>query len=137
MEQILSCRQAHYLSSSRYRFRRLPPLLFLGGGAASQSREALRDYLRQHNPNLGLFYAERVWEYIASRADRGALEMESDLARLADLVVIVVESPGTFAELGAFSLSDPLRKKLLPIVDKQYCHEQSFATASRCSSSSR
>jgi len=38
--------------------------------------------------------------------------MESDLARLADLVIIIVESPGTFAELGAFSLSDELRQKI-------------------------
>jgi len=52
--------------------------------------------------------------------------MESDLAALADLVIIVVESPGTFAELGAFSLADPLRKKLLPIVDLQYKDQQSF-----------
>jgi hypothetical protein len=50
----------------------------------------------------------------------GALKMESDLAALADLVIIIVESPGTFAELGAFSNSDPLRRKLLPIVDIQY-----------------
>ena len=53
--------------------------------------------------------------------------MESDLAALADLVVIIVESPGTFAELGAFSLSDPLRKKILAIVDEPYVnHRQSF-----------
>ncbi len=31
--------------------------------------------------------------------------MESDLANLADMLVIIVESPGTFAELGAFSLN--------------------------------
>jgi F-type H+-transporting ATPase subunit a len=42
------------------------------------------------------------------------------------MVLIVVESAGTFAELGAFSLSEPLRKKLLPIVDKQFEGVQSF-----------
>jgi hypothetical protein len=53
--------------------------------------------------------------------------MESDLALLADLVIIIVESPGTFAELGAFSLSDALRKKILPIVDVEYREQrQSF-----------
>lgn len=58
--------------------------------------------------------------------ERSALEMEADLANLADLVIIVVESPGTFAELGAFSLSDPLRVKLLPLVDKKYADAESF-----------
>lgn len=115
-----------YLRSSHYRFRRLKPVLFLCGGAGSKSRDVLRDYLRKHAPGLGLFYAERVWDQIASHNNRSALKMESDLAALADLVVIIVESPGTFAELGAFSLSDPLRKKILPIVDKQYFHHQSF-----------
>jgi len=115
-----------YLRSTRYRFRRLSPVLFLCGGAGSARRDTLRDYLRKHIPGLSLFYAERVWEHIASHVERGALKMESDLADLADLVLIVVESPGTFAELGAFSLSPPLRKKLLPIVDEEHQHQQSF-----------
>jgi hypothetical protein len=48
--------------------------------------------------------------------------MEADLARLADMVIIVAESSGTFAELGAFSLSDNLRKKILAFVDRKYEH---------------
>ena len=52
--------------------------------------------------------------------------MERDLAALADLVLVIVESPGTFAELGAFSLSEDLRKKLLPIVDEEYEEASSF-----------
>jgi hypothetical protein len=54
--------------------------------------------------------------------------MERDLAALADLVVVIVESPGTFTELGAFSLSEELRKKLLPIVDIEYRGAASFIT---------
>lgn len=115
-----------YLRSDRYRFRRLAPVVFLCGGAESLNRDNLRDYVRKRRPELGLFYAERAWEQIAARSGLGALKMEADLAALADLVVIIVESPGTFAELGAFSLSDPLRKKLLAIVDEQYMHSQSF-----------
>ncbi len=52
--------------------------------------------------------------------------MEADLASLADVVVVIVESPGTIAELGAFSNSDALRPKILPIVDKDYEGEPSF-----------
>jgi hypothetical protein len=77
-------------------------------------------------PGVDVFYAEQVWEQIASRANRSALKMESDLAALADLVIIIVESPGTFAELGAFSLSDELRKKVLPVIDQRYRNEESF-----------
>ncbi len=114
------------LRSTRYRFRPLSPVLFLCGAAGSAPRDALQSYLRKHVPALSMFYAERVWEHIASRVERGALKMESDLAALADLVLVIVESPGTFAELGAFSLSAPLRKKLLPILDRRFLHQQSF-----------
>jgi hypothetical protein len=82
--------------------------------------------LRKHAPWLSVFYAEAVWDQIASLKGLGALKMEAELADLADLLIIIVESPGTFAELGAFSLSDPLRKKLLPIVDNKYEDTESF-----------
>lgn len=117
-----------YLRSSSYRFRSVGPVLFLCGAAGSSCRDTLRDHLRKYNVTLRVFYAESVWEQIASRTGRSALQMESELAALADLVVIIVESPGTFAELGAFSLSDPLRRKVLPIVDTQYRNQPSFIT---------
>lgn len=115
-----------YLTSDRYRFRRLSPVVFLCGAANSSRRDDLRDYLKKHRDQLRVFYAEPVWEQIASRPGAGALKMESDLAALADLVLIVVESPGTFTELGAFSLHSELRKKLLAIVDVSYKDHNSF-----------
>jgi hypothetical protein len=75
---------------------------------------------------MSLFYAERVWDVIANLGQRDALQMEEDLAKLADLVIVIVESPGTFTELGAFSISPPLRKKMLPIVHERYRHQNSF-----------
>ena len=115
-----------YLRSSSYHFRKLEPVLFLCGAAVSEPRDSLRKYLTKRVSGINLFYAERVWEQIASSGGRSALEMESDLAMLADMLVIIVESPGTFAELGAFSLSRELRKKILPIVDRKYRHDNSF-----------
>lgn len=111
---------------SRYRFRRLAPVIFLCGGWKSARRTNLRDYLVKHKSQPHIFFAEGVWDQIASQKELSALEMESALADLADMVLIVVESPGTFAELGAFSLSEDLRKKLLPIVDKRYKGSESF-----------
>jgi hypothetical protein len=57
--------------------------------------------LGQPSPWLSRFFAERAWEQIASHADWDALRMEADLAALADLVIIVVESPGTFRRTGS------------------------------------
>lgn len=116
------------MKSERYRFRRHGLSVFLCGGANSIRRERLRSYLLKHVPNLlGVFYAERVWEHLTAHASSmSALEMEAELARFADIVIVVVESPGTFAELGAFSLSNELRTKMLPIVDSEYKNQESF-----------
>jgi hypothetical protein len=115
-----------YLKADRRRFRRLDPILFLCGADASPRRDNLRDYLQKFHPNLRIFYAEKVWEEIATSTDRDALGMEAELAALADSIIVIVESPGTFAELGAFSNSEPLRQKLLPIVGEQHRDSNSF-----------
>lgn len=114
------------LSPEHYRFRRISPVIFICGGLNSAPRDTLRAYLKQQKPDLQIFYAERVWELISANPGLGALKMESDLAALSDLIIIIVESPGTFAELGAFSHVEALRKKLLPIVDQQYRGANSF-----------
>jgi hypothetical protein len=113
-------RLIRYLRSDKYRFRTLEPVMFLCGGANSAPRDTLRVYLNRHFPEISLFYAEQVWLRIVPTAGSNALEMEDYLGQLADVLVIIVESPGTFTELGAFSLSEPLRKKLLPILDNRH-----------------
>jgi hypothetical protein len=118
----------NHLRRSRYRFRKLDPVIFLCGAAGSKGRDAIRDYLARHTPGADIFYAERVWQEIVSLGERDALQMEEDLAKLADLIIVIVESAGTLTELGAFSLSPGLRQKLLPIVDERYQHESSFIT---------
>lgn len=92
----------------------------------SQRRDRLADYIRKHHPDKLVFYADDIWAEFANKSSSNALKIENELAKLADIVIIVVESPGTFAELGAFSISDELRKKLLPIVDLQYRNTNSF-----------
>jgi hypothetical protein len=114
------------LTPTTYRFRRVEPVVFICGGQASNPRDTLRHFLVHEHPSINVFYAEQVWEVISSTPGLGALKMESDLAELSDLVIIIVESPGTFAELGAFSHVEALRKKLLPIVDIQYRGSNSF-----------
>src|SRR5947199_7482918 len=118
----------NHLRRSRYRFRKLDPVIFLCGAAGSKGRDAIRDYLARHTPDLDVFYAEKVWAEIVSLGERDALQMEEDLAKLADLIIVIVESAGTLTELGAFSLSPSLRQKLLPIVDVAYQHDSSFIT---------
>jgi len=101
-------------------FKRLKRVIFIGGGSDSPCRAVLEKYLKKYRIDTLFFRAEDVWLEIAKRSNLNSLEMEEQLAQLADMVVIIVESPGTFTELGAFSLINELREKLLPILDLQY-----------------
>ncbi len=112
--------------AKEFNFRKVKPVVFLCGGFESARRDRLAQFLKKNHPEILAFYADNVWPFIAKQSELNALEMEAQLANLADMVLIVVESPGTFAELGAFSLGDPLRKKLLPIIDIQYRESNSF-----------
>jgi hypothetical protein len=67
-----------HLRRSKYRFRKLDPVIFLCGGLGSKSRDAIRAYLSKHSPDLDLFYAEKVWDEIAALGHRDALQMEED-----------------------------------------------------------
>ncbi len=120
-------RALEYLASENYRFRRLQPVLFICGGFESTRRERLAGYIRRHHNHVMVFYAEPVWATIAAQdGSDNALEMEEKLAHLADMVMVIVESPGTFAELGAFAISKPLRQKMIPILDSEHRNSNSF-----------
>ncbi|MCS0024569.1 retron St85 family effector protein [Vibrio antiquarius] len=107
----------------------LPKLLFICGGDPMycKRRGEIENYLSKHAKHLLTFRAEYAWETISNtQPGVNALELEEWLADLSDAVIIIVESFGTVAELGAFSLSKPLRSKLLPILDKRYADDESF-----------
>ena len=112
--------------SKEQSFRKLNHILFLCGGADSPRRDWISAYVEKRRTDTSVFYADNVWLHIAGHSKSDALRVESQLADLADVVAIVVESPGTFAELGAFAGSAALRKKLLPIIDEKYRGEPSF-----------
>lgn len=109
--------------------KRQRPVVFLCGAQDSNSRDAIAQYIRKRYPNFLVFYAEHVWDQLikhGSREKLNALSMEQDLAHLSDIIIIIVESAGTIAELGAFSGNDDLRKKIIAIVDKKYQNDESF-----------
>ena len=117
----------HDFRRKEYHFRKVDTVVFLCGGMESSRRERLYQYFGKNHPECLVFYAERAWEVIALHdPSENALAVEEKLAQLADIVIVIVESPGTFAEIGAFTISRPLRKKLLPILDLTHRDGNSF-----------
>lgn len=114
---------------------KVPQMIFICGGDPeyNPNRGIIEAYLDKHEPDFMTFRAEYAWAIISSgevsQNDDGsvnALELEEWLADFSDAVIILVESYGTVAELGAFSISSRLREKLLPILDQKFVKDPSF-----------
>lgn len=97
-------------------------------GVVSARREALLEFGRLHLASTHQFFlAEKVFKALTDSGHRqNLLDIESDLTRFADHVVIVLESESAFAELGSFSHTQTLRRKIIVINDKKFESEPSF-----------
>jgi len=116
----------NFLRHEGGRLVRTKHIFFICGGQASPGRDFLKLILEKKLSDTStVFYAEEVWEE-QEPDEIDALEMETILADIADCLVLIVESPGTFAELGAFSATPKVKHKLLILMDKRYQHEKSF-----------
>ena len=112
-------------------------LIFLCGGKInSRTRPCLsaRDYfwhyLHQNEPALAqrVQLAEEVNTWFRSENVHypDLLELEEDLAHLADIIILFVESPGSIAELGAFAASNTLKHKTLAVINDSLASPNSF-----------
>ena len=82
------------------------------------NREIIKEYFTKHyNDEYDIIFAE---EFVESANDgRNLLDIENIIGAYADSIIIILESPSTFAELGAFANNPELVKKILVINEKQ------------------
>lgn len=119
--------------------RLLPPplkILFFGGVISTSveekggqsCRDALyhSDILRQHELFEYLLLAEDIYSFYKDSEYKDLLSFELDLAELSTLTVIIPESFGAAAELGAFSVLEEFEDKLLLVVQEKLASGQSF-----------
>jgi len=92
-------------------------------------RDQILDYVKKHEKNFRFFIAEKFFEHYKSLDNLNLLDIENNLAKYADCIIIVLESEGTFTELGAFSLNKDLVKNIMLInSDKFKNNDDSFVT---------
>lgn len=109
----------------------LPQFVFLCGAnkptnEVSERRRAVLEFVHRNLPNISIFLAERVFETLTAEGPTiNLLDIESDISNFSDFIIIILESPSTFAELGAFSTSK-LRSKLIIINNAVYANARSF-----------
>lgn len=102
-------------------------------GAGKRSKESLREDIRKemidkkYGKWMDIYYPEDLFEELMkSSPDFDLLSLENLLARSVHAIVIVLESPGAIAELGAFSNHEQLRDKIVLLVDNRFRKVRSF-----------
>lgn len=74
-----------------------------------------------------LLYPESLFDdLLAGQGQHSLLALENILANSVDAIVLLPESPGSFAELGAFSSNPQLVNKLICVVNQRYKNKRSF-----------
>lgn len=109
-----------------------PKFIFLCGKSYSydtyykSNRGIISNFIKSQKQDVVLVLSEKLWEKDYSK-NMDLLTFEEFLAEVSDCIILFVESPGTFCELGAFSYADKLfSDKLVVIIDNKYKNEQSF-----------
>lgn len=126
--QIASRLRNHFLGSASS----TDISIFLCGGASGAEQEVRRilgaDLVSVKSPyRYSVFYPEDMFvELILGHQKLDLLKLENLLARSVSAVVILLQSPGTIAELGAFSNHEQLKNKLVVVVEPRYKKSQSF-----------
>ncbi|MGA3335332.1 MAG: retron St85 family effector protein [Terracidiphilus sp.] len=114
------------------------PMLFLCGGSLPKARHApasLRGFLvKVLKGKSRVLRSSVILAEDAARWYRGAngpqfsnlVDLEEQIAALSTLILLIVESSGSIAELGAFSFIPSLRAKLHVILDGSFQYDHSF-----------
>ncbi len=72
-------------------------------------------------PRYKLLYPEDLFDdLMAGQGQQSLLVLENILADSVDCIAILLQSPGTFTELGAFSNHARLCNKLIIVIDKEF-----------------
>lgn len=109
-----------------------PKFVFLCGAAYSENeyeetnRGIIDRYLKSKTKNIFIVLSEKLWEdSFDSNID--LLTFEEFLAEVSDAIILFVESPGSFCELGAFAYAEKLfSDKLIIVIDERHKKDKSF-----------
>ncbi|WP_279151332.1 retron St85 family effector protein [Photobacterium iliopiscarium] len=81
----------------------------------------------EYYPRYELLYPEDLFDdLLAGQGQYSLLELENILADSVDAIVLFPESPGSFAEIGAFSNNKKLAQKMVVLSNKKYKSNKSF-----------
>lgn len=121
-----------HLDNETSHFITCPKFVFLCGKNIElqeyekSNRGTIQKTLAAKSKNVFFVLSEKLWEDdFDSNID--LLTFEDFLAEVSDSIILLVESPGSFCELGAFAYTGKLfNDKLIIIIDEKYKDDKSF-----------
>lgn len=103
--------------------------IFLCGGNLSDPNNARAKMAKIFSkyPRYEILYPEDLFDdLLAGQGQHSLLTLENILADSVDAIVLFPESPGSFAELGAFSNNEKLAKKMVVVANNKFKSVKSF-----------
>ena len=111
-----------HLDKSEHKYITYPKFIFLCGKGFNSTEEykhsnrgIVEDFIKKLIPDTHIVLSEQMWED-GFDDSIDLLIFEEFLAEVSDAIVLFVESPGSFCELGAFAYADALFSDKLIIV---------------------
>ncbi len=124
-----------HLERSDFRYITYPKFFFLCGKGFDKSdkdaykrsnRGIIHSYIQKLIPDAKIVLSEQLWEDGFDQ-NIDLLVFEEFLAEVSDVIILFVESPGAYCELGAFAYADALfSDKLIVVMDEKYRNGSSF-----------
>lgn len=124
------------IDPAKCRVDSFPGLVAVFGGVISDAESKLHESKRNvfiqwikktsHPLQNQLVIPENYKDWKGLGKYRDLLAFEKDLGYLTDAVVLFLDGPGSFAELGAFSQIDSLATKLLVVIASEHHQDVSF-----------
>ncbi|WP_412050262.1 retron St85 family effector protein [Hoeflea sp. Naph1] len=108
-------------------------IFFCGGRSSNDPRDpvSLRHYLLEEKKIASRLEAKIVLAEAANQLYRDTsykdlITYEEDIAKISRIVLLIAESSGSLAELGAFASTEHLMRKLYVIMQEEYYLAESF-----------
>lgn len=122
------------IEASRVEFSNNPIVLLCGGKVEIKDRpddpdppiRSLRHAVADSHTSYDKFRPEEITSWQSDGVFKNLMSFEADLASICSLVVIILESAGSLAELGAFSQLHDLSKKIIAIRSSTFKEAPSF-----------
>ena len=138
MDKLLKLYSNH-IDINKLRIRQFSGIILLCGGPTNHNdcgplsaRDFYLKRIEEKNPSLRkrIFLAESIntWaqDMIKDHYTTDLLTFESHVSRLASAVSLIVESPGSIAELGSFCLLKGVRERLMVVMRNEWLEDNSF-----------